>query len=208
MTNTIKDYILPVFSEEDDSTFRGTAFCINNYIITAGHVAPYYRIYVTKSEGSFFHLDPFIKGSLPFINKDSIDLTAYKIKNLLSPLSLADNIPDTETTLKLIFWQERDNIPTQEECDCYVTSYDSENKLLEVVTSKKITHGSSGCPAIANGKVYGMLIKGVDSLKISKDFSDLKNFSEQDKNLFYLRQLHTCRIIPATEIRKALSLTD
>ena len=205
MTKDIKDYIIPVFLEEDDSTFLGTAFCINNFIITAGHVTPYFRIYVTKSKGSFYYLYPNLKAISPSQkNNNSLDLTAYYLKNLPSPLSLADDIPNVETTLKLIFWQKKENIPTQEECDCIVTSYHPERKLLEVVTSKRITHGSSGCPAIINGRVYGMLVEGVDSLKISKDFLQSDNFSAEDKELFCRKQRHTCYIIPATEIKKAL----
>lgn len=160
----IEDYVIPLFFEPDMSAFIGTAFLIDNYLITAGHVVPNFRTYYVKNNNEFYPLDPYNWRIRLFQNEiKHNDIAIYRFDGVKSPLSLSAESPHNDSVAKIICWQQNGDSISQIDTDSLILGKDVNTNFYKLATIVRITHGSSGCPILQGNKVVGMLTMGNDS---------------------------------------------
>ena len=76
---------------------------------------------------------------------------------------------------------------------CLVLKEEDDEGYRRISTVDRITHGSSGCPVISDGKVYGIVTMGRDHVETG-GMSPLKRSLEQN----------TCWIFKVSHIRRFL----
>ena len=55
MNDTIFPFVMPIFRQAgNERSFAGTAFCIDNYLVTAGHVIDTQMVYYVRN-GNDYH---------------------------------------------------------------------------------------------------------------------------------------------------------
>lgn len=198
------DYIVPLFESKDLTSFIGTAFCIDNFLITAGHIVPHYRIYYTKDNRRFFEIYPenWIIRQHPKEDYPERDVAICKLEGLKSELSLSTS-PLDDTEADVICWQKKGNSPIAFSTKGLVCRNSDENtNFYKLVTCDRITHGSSGCPILQGNKVVGMLTHGVDNPTF--DPNDYPNASQDLINEILRNKQNTCRILRPEYIQKVL----
>ena len=204
----VKDCVFAVCGDDNVSTFQGTAFCIEDYIITAGHVLPHSQMFSLYDGEMYYEKYPNFTGfvCLPS-EKEKIDLTVYKESNK-SPLKLASKLPLVGTKMGLVCWQKNEETLEQVSCSCTIKGYDSSKKRFYALIDRRITHGSSGCPVVKDGLVYGVLTDGYDKNKYNQLTAEGRNQLKQDKEKYGEDIEDCCFFLPATEIRTRLSLIN
>ena len=204
MCNNFNDYILPVFSEKEESTFLGTCLCIDNYVITAGHVASGLRSSYTKSDEEWIYLDPLELRNIPYLEGNhEPDYAAFWFDGLCSPFSFSEELPIIGDRLTIICWQKNNEGIVQCNCNCEVEEYDAEAMTFSIITDTQLHHGSSGCPVFKGNKIYGILTMGHDPDDISQLTNNARiNLQKElttDKN-----KLKRCTIVKSTELIKKM----
>lgn len=207
----ISEYILPVFQHPDESFFIGTSFCVGNYLITAGHVCSMPSMYYVKDGDEFHELFPqeCILRIRPE-EKDGImnDIAVYHIPGLGSPLELSDEIPARGDELECYCWQNVGSIsPYRVKTEFLVTGNCDYRNYFKGANPKGITHGSSGCPLLKDGKVVGMLTIGMDKVVHSSEYiSRLRadGLNEDEIKSLLLLDKNTCYIQTASHIIQLL----
>ncbi len=200
------DYIVPLFESKDLASFIGTAFRIDNFLITAGHVVPHYRIYYTKDNRRFFEIDPdnwlirqHSKGDTP-----ERDVAICKFEGLKSELSLSTS-PLDDTEADVMCWQKKGNSPIAFNTKGLVCRNSDENtNFYKLVTCDRITHGSSGCPILQGNKVVGMLTIGTDKCTLDRNAYLAAGASQEQIDEFQRIEENTCYILRPEYIQKVL----
>jgi len=164
MTTDFTPYVMPIFRQYgQERSFAGTAFCIDEYLVTAGHVIQNPVTYYVRNGNDYHALDfkMWIPEQLPASDRMDYDIALYPIPGLKSPLSLAttDAVPNDE--LEILCWQWRLEGLQQVRTQGLVLKENDEQGHLRIATVDHITHGCSGCPAFdSDGSVRGMVTMG------------------------------------------------
>ena len=184
MTADINNYIMPLFRRMGDvRSFAGTTFCIENYLVTAGHVLTTDATYYVLNGDNWPALDhaQWIPQQLPISDKHGVDVAFFPVPGLRSPLTMAQDNVKPNDSLDVVCWQFKPWGLTQVSTQCLVLKEPDEEGYLRIATVDRITHGSSGCPVMRHGKVYGILTMGRDMVD-STGMTALKRQMEE----------HTC----------------
>lgn len=192
----IANYIMPLFRQcGDERSFAGTAFCIDDYLITAGHVINTEATYYLRNGQDWHPLqyDQWIPRQLPTTDKRGYDVALYPIPGLKSPLSLADADTEPLDHLDVLCWQMLPQGLRQVGTQSLVLNEQDEDGYRRISPVDRITHGSSGSPVMRDGKVYGIITMGRDHVDTA-GMSPLKRSLEQN----------TCWIFKVSHIRRFL----
>lgn len=190
------DYVMPLFRRLGDvRSFAGTAFCIGDYLVTAGHVVADAATYYVRNGSDWHPLqhDLWIPRQVPTFDKHGWDVAFYPVPGLQSPLSLADADARPDDELEVVCWQMRPAGPERLATQSLVIKEPDENAYLRLATVDRITHGSSGSPVMRDGKVYGVLTMGRDHVE-SAGMAPLRRQLEQN----------TCWAFKASRVRSFL----
>ena len=164
MKDNILPYVMPIFRQEgNERSFAGTAFCIDDYLVTAGHVLNFHKTSYVRNGNDYhpLHFDKWIPQQLPTDDFTGYDIAFYPIPGLKSPLSLADRDASPNEHLNVLCWQMRGIRPIQVSTQGLVIEDPILEGYFRLATVDHITQGCSGCPAFGNdGKVYGMITMG------------------------------------------------
>lgn len=132
---------------------------LNNLFITDAHViSPCLHHYV-EFNGKRIFLDRKNEIYFKCENKDpyGYDLAVYKLEDVVSPCSLAENLPDSGKTLTLPYY----DVLTSEFKITSATTLDmQEGNYFAVNTLDILAVGNSGSPILCGNKVYGLLNAG------------------------------------------------
>ena len=174
---------MPIFRQYGkERSFAGTAFCINGYLVTAGHVLQDSDTHFVRNGNDYHTLnfDKWIPQQLPATDMMGYDIAFYPVPGLKSPLSLADIDAEPNDELNILCWQWRLNGLQQVATQGLVIKETDEEAYLRIATIEHITHGCSGCPAFDNeGKVFGMVTMGRTSVE-AKNLAPLPQQMEQN----------------------------
>ena len=200
-TMNISDYVIPLTLDENEGSFQGTAFCIENYLITAGHVVRYVRNYHVKSENKYSELyfNNWIPKQIPAKDKLGYDVAIYPIVGLESPLSLSDEDAEKDDELDVLCWQFKDGRLQQVFTPCIVRGDADEDGYFQISTAERITHGASGCPVYKDGKVYGILTMGRDYYKNHDGFTGIP---PEYRHLMQKFEENTCFVFKTSHIKR------
>lgn len=190
----LSDYILPMFRRLGEvRSFAGTAFCVDGYLITAGHVLTTEDTYYVRNGNDWHPLqhDQWIPRQLPSDDKRGYDVAIYPVPGLQSPLSLADEDASPHDELDVVCWQWLPDGLHRVETQALVLNEPDEEGYLRIATVDRITHGSSGCPVMRDGKVYGIVTMG-------RDHVDVQGMSRLNRQL----QQNTCWAFKVGHIRR------
>lgn len=162
--NIYLPYVMPIFRQAgNERSFAGTAFCIDDYLVTAGHVLTFRATCYVRNGNDYhpLHFDQWIPRQLPTDDHTGYDVAFYPISSLKSPLSLADSDAEPNDHLDVLCWQMRGIRPQQVSTQGLVIKDPDLEGYFRLATVNHITHGCSGCPAFgSDGKVYGMITMG------------------------------------------------
>ncbi len=166
--NIFQPYVMPIFRQfGNERSFAGTAFCIDGYLVTAGHVIQNPTTYYVRNGNDYHPLefDKWIPQQLPATDRMGYDIALYPIDGLKSPLSLAQTEASSNDSLNVLCWQLRPAKLEQVATQGLVINDSDEPDHMRIATVDHITHGCSGCPAFDDdGKVYGMITMGRTSV--------------------------------------------
>ena len=194
MNDELSHYVMPLFRRMgDERSFAGTAFCVDDYLITAGHVINQEQTYYLRN-GSDWHplqFDQWVPRQLPGDDKHGYDIAIYPIPGLTSPLSLADDDAEPHDELRVICWQWLPAGLQQVDTQCLVLDERDEQGYLRIATVDRITHGSSGCPIVRDGRVYGIVTMG-------RDHVDTTGMAPLNRHM----QQNTCWAFKVSRIRR------
>ena len=176
------NYIVPIYSDEE---FLGTGFIIKGLLITAFHV-------IERSTNLWFCFDNkrIVIDSNRYLLKEGDNDDKENLKNIILYPERAQDIFVYETEIEksdliLSSFYEQTQV-----CEFFGYSFDDENRFLrrdeisdiKIIRTEALTNhygqiitlnncmscqcslvsGNSGGPLMQNGKVIGMLIRGVD----------------------------------------------
>ena len=170
-----EDYILFIDSGLSND---GVGFFIGNTFITAGHVIKNNHIHIINVNGRKIGLKKSDALYLNCADSDEVcreipDLAIFELKNINSPLILANDSPTVGQCLEFISKRrvvennEVNGIPsifTQTEsiktlsCKGEVVAHDAD--YWECHTDKILRKGDSGSPVMKGNFVYGVLVGG------------------------------------------------
>lgn len=169
----LERYIMPIFRQRGkELSFAGTAFCIDQYLVTAAHVLTSPTTYYVRNGNDYHALDfdKWIPKQLPADDRMGYDVALYPIPGLKSLLSLSDDDAKPNDTLNILCWQYKPSGLQRVATQGLVIKEPDEVGYLRIATIDRITHGCSGCPVVDNdGKVYGMITMG----RVSVDIKNL-----------------------------------
>lgn len=203
MTAAISDFVLPVSLEKNEASFVGTAFVVSDFLITAGHVLGDYRDYYARYCGNYLTLSPdkWIPQLAPAADKLEYDVALYRAHAPQSPLVLApdgdDVAPDDE--LELVCWQRTGGKLRQVSTRCLTLGDAQVDGYFKIATVGRITHGSSGCPVMKDGKVYGIVTMGRDYFELS---DDMRSMSPRARQVMQVMGRNTCWVFKTSHIRR------
>ena len=206
--NDISAYVLPVFLQADaPRSFQGTAFCVNGYLITAGHVLRYPRTYYVCVGNRYVPLrhDKWIPRQVPSDDQLGYDVALYPVPELESPLSLSEEDAKSNDGMEAICWQMIDGTPTQVRTTCVVRGEDDNEGYFRMSTVDRITHGASGCPIIKDGKVYGLLAMGRDYFENRDGFITA---APEHRHLMQRFEENTCWVFKTSHIKRFMPEND
>lgn len=183
MNDIILPYVMPIFRRPNDPrSFAGTAFCINDYLVTAGHVISAPTTYFVRNGNTYHPLqfNQWIPQQLPADDRMGYDIALYPIPGLKSPLALANVDAEPNDSLDILCWQMQPGGPQLVATQGLVIKEPDENGYLRLATVNHITHGCSGCPIFdSDGLVYGMVTMGRSNVD-PKGLSPLSRQMEQN----------------------------
>ena len=203
----ISDYILPLFYDKNDATFIGTAFCINNFLITAGHVVSDYRIYYTKSKNRFIEIYPdrWLIRQRPKPDHPENDIAICLFEGLKSPLVLSPETPIPDTEAEVICWQKNGSLIKQVITNSLIYNQPDQSVFYRVITIERITHGASGCPIIQKNNIIGILTMGTDKCIIDKEAYITAGATSEQIRSFQNVGENTCLFLPSNIIQTVLN---
>ena len=183
MNDTIFPFVMPIFRQAgNERSFAGTAFCIDNYLVTAGHVIDTQMVYYVRNGNDYHPLvhKKWIPEVLPADDRMGYDIALYPIPGLKSPLALANVDAEPNDSLDILCWQMQPGGPQLVATQGLVIKEPDENGYLRLATVNHITHGCSGCRIFdSDGQVYGMVTMGRSNVD-PKGLSPLSRQMEQN----------------------------
>lgn len=193
--NDIKRYVMPIMREYgNERSFAGTAFCIDDYLVTAGHVLQNPATYYVRN-GNDYHILEFgkwIPEQLPASDRTGYDIALYPVPGLRSPLSLAEKDSKPNDELDIVCWQLLPSGLKEVITRGLVIKEHNEKDYIRIATVEHITHGCSGCPAFdSNGRVFGMITMG-------RHANDIPNMPALSRKL----EQNTCWAFKSSHIRR------
>ncbi len=198
MNNIILPYVMPIFRRNGDlRSFAGTAFCIDGYLVTAGHVIDTPTTHYVRNGNDYHPLDfkQWIPEILPADDRVGYDIAMYPVPGLKSPLSLADIDAESNDHLDVLCWQMRKGEPQQIATQGLVIKDPDLAGHMRIATVNYITHGCSGCPVFdSDGKVYGMITMGRTEID-AKNLAPLPRQMEQN-TCWAFKTSHIKRFMP------------
>ena len=192
----INSYVMPVFRRPgDERSFAGTAFCIDGYLVTAGHVLSTPQTYYVRNGEDWHPLEHlmWIPRQVPAADQHGYDVAFYPVPGLRSPLSLADADAEPDSELEVLCWQWKPNGLRQVSTRSLVLKEPDEQAYLRIATIDRITHGSSGCPVFRDGKVYGIVTMG-------RDYIDSQHMTPLGRKM----EENTCWVFKTSRMRSFL----
>lgn len=179
MNDIFTPYVMPLFRQfGNQRSFAGTAFCIDGYLVTAGHVIDRPATYYVRNGNDYHPLqfDKWIPQQLPASDRMGYDIAFYPVPGLKSPLRLAESDAEPNDELDILCWQWRPEGLVKVATQGLVIKESDEPAYVRIATIDHITHGCSGCPAFdSDGRVFGMVTMG----RTSVDVSNLPPLSRQ-----------------------------
>lgn len=155
---------MPIFRRNGDPrSFAGTAFCIDDYIITAGHVLLTPSTHYVRNGNDYhaLYFDQWIPKQLPADDRTGYDIAIYPVPGLKSPLSLSTIEAEPNDHLDIACWQFKPSGLQQVITQGLVIKDRDLAGYQRIATVEHITHGCSGCPVFDHqGRVYGMITMG------------------------------------------------
>ena len=181
--NSFNLYVMPIFRQMGNvRSFAGTAFCIDNYLITSGHVIDSRATNYVRNGNDLHPLEfeQWIPKVLPADDRTGFDVAFYPVPGLKSPLSLADIDANPNDHLDILCWQYKPNGLKQVATQGLVIQERDLTGHVRIATADHITHGCSGCPIFdSEGKVYGMITMGRANVD-AKNLAPLPRQMEQN----------------------------
>ena len=197
--NIYNPYVMPIFRQMgNERSFAGTAFCIDDYLVTAGHVLSYKAPCYVRNGNDYhlLHFDNWMPRQVPTDDHTGYDIALYPIPGLRSPLSLASNDAEPNDHLHIVCWQMHGLAPEQVTTQGLVIKDRDLEGYFRLATVAHITHGCSGCPSFGDdGKVYGMITMGRSNVDIT-NLAPLPRQMEQN----------TCWAFKTSHIKRFVSL--
>lgn len=189
---------MPIFRQLGNvRSFAGTAFCIDNYLVTAGHVIDSSTINFVRNGNDFHRLEfeQWIPKVLPADDRTGFDVAFYPVPGLKSPLSLADIDAAANDHLDILCWQLKSRELKQVATQGLVIKERDLAGHVRIATTDHITHGCSGCPIFdSDGKVYGMITMGRAEVD-TKNLAPLPRQMEQN-TCWAFKTSHIKRFMP------------
>ncbi len=183
MNDTIFPFVMPIFRQAgNERSFAGTAFCIDNYLVTAGHVIDTQMVYYVRNGNDYHPLvrKNWIPEVLPADDRLGYDIAFYPIPGLKSPLSFATADAVANEHLDVLCWQMKPKGLIQVATQGLVIEDRDLAGHVRIATVDHITHGCSGCPIFdSDGKVYGMITMGRTEVD-TKNLAPLPRQMEQN----------------------------
>lgn len=198
----IRKYVMPLFRRSgDERSFAGTAFCIDNWLVTAGHVIDEPRTYFVRNGVDYHPLEfeRWTPRQLAASDRLEFDIALYPLPGLHSPLTLAPADAVRNQALELICWQWRGNGVKQVATDCLHTGDADIDGYFRMSTVERVTHGSSGCPIFADGLVYGIMTMGRDRFESKDGFA---RSAPEHRHLMQRFEENTCWVFKTSHIRR------
>ena len=198
-----RHWVVPIIRQSgNEQSFAGTAFVVNNYLVTAGHVITENRSYYAKVEDNYLELKPG-KWIPPLIRSDDKlgwDVALLPVNAPTSPLSFADTEAKKHDELDLLCWQIVDGRLEQVHTPCVVIGDDNNTAgYIMIATARPITHGASGSPVFRDGKVYGLLAMGRDEYKLPETAF---NLTPRERALMKRFGKNTCWVFKTSHIKR------
>ncbi len=191
-------YVMPVYRREgDERSFAGTAFCVEGYLVTAGHVLDAdKRCYARTAGGRYYPLDydRWLPRQLPAADRTGYDLAFYPVEGLHSPLVIADVNAGRNDSLDIVCYQWNGERAYRVDTSCIAGDVNDEG-YQTIITADRITHGSSGCPVMSGNVVHGILTNGRDHVETT-GMAPLRQRMEHN----------TCLMFTAEYIRRFMPL--
>lgn len=210
------DYIVPIYTADNEQSFSGTGFVLNDILITAGHV-PHPGDYIFIKVG-----DKFISRAIydlirivrpgAVADGDNPDIAIYHIPGVESPLELATELPSEKDVLTNICWLKTPLGLKQITSECRLfgnSSTDLKDKtFFQFCPNNRLTHGSSGSPLLIGNKVYGMLVIGTEQYKLTQEGNEAlkQSFSEKEIEQYIAIMQHICTAKNALFIQEQIKL--
>ena len=201
--------VVPVFmSADDERSWVGSSFLIDDFLITAGHVLTYNRDCYVRLGNEIVCLehDKWIAGQVPIDDFTGYDVAIFPMKGIRSPLALATDEVSAHQELTITGWQRQRHLLRQVTTSCLVLGNDSqEEAYFKIATTDRITHGASGCPIYCDGKVYGLLAMGRDKYELP---AGLGYLTPNETRMRQSMELNTCWVFRATHIARFMPLNN
>lgn len=199
----IKNYVMPILRRAgDEQSFAGTAFCIEDHLLTAGHVIEKAQTYYVRNAGFDFPLEHVMwwPRQLQADDKLGYDVAIYRVGTLPSPLSLSDKDAVKGDELEVLCWQMRNGRLQRVSTPCIVRGDADEEGYFQISTAQRITHGASGCPVLKDGKVYGMLTMGRDFFETPQ--GGFMGIPRQHQGLMQRMEENTCWVFKTSHVKR------
>lgn len=198
--------VVPVFmNAENERSWVGSSFVINDFLITAGHVLTYNRdcYVVLGDEAVCLPHNQWIAGQVPIDDFTGFDVAIFPMKDITSPLALTTDDVAPHDELTITGWQRPRHQLLQVTTSCLVLSDNSleDEAYFRIATTDRITHGASGCPIYCDGKVYGLLAMGRDKFEMPPHLGYL---TPNEARMRQSMELNTCWVFRATHIARFL----
>jgi hypothetical protein len=174
---------MPIFRRNGDPrSFAGTAFCIDGYLVTAGHVIDTPITHYVRNGNDYhpLYFECWRPEIVPADDRLGYDVAFYPVPGLKSPLSLADIDAEPNDHLDILCWQYKPSGLQQVATQGLVIKDPDLAGHVRIASVDRITHGCSGCPAFdSDGKVYGMITMGRADVDV-KNLAPLPRQMEQN----------------------------
>lgn len=210
MTNgsDIASCVVPIFGSPHHHWFCGTAFCIDGFLITAGHVLSRPKSYFTSLEGQLVELLPQRWTPKLVVANDRLefDVAIYPFPGLKSALSLADFYDDEpQEELQLLCWQRKPQGLVEVRTRGISMGDTDEEAYFKLATVEQVFPGCSGCPVFdANGIVHGIVTMVNTQFKVQQQPWGI---TPHERDLMQTMGERTCWVFKASHIRRFLPPT-
>ena len=198
MKDIIIPYVMPIFRQQGvERSFAGTAFCIEGYLVTAGHVIDTPITHYVRNGNDYhpLYFENWIPEIVPSDDRLGYDIAMYPVPGLKSPLSLADVDAEPNDHLDILCWQLKPSGLQRVATQGLVIKDPDLAGHVRIATVDHITHGCSGSPIFdSEGHVYGMITMGRADVD-AKNLAPLPRKMEQN-TCWAFKTSHIKRFMP------------
>ena len=189
-------YVMPIFRRSgDERSFAGTVFCIDGYLVTAGHVLDDSEVHYVRYGADYHRLerDKWYPQVLPAADRLGYDIAFYPVPGLKSPLALSASDAQVNEHLDIACWQYQPHGLVRVNTRGLAIKEMDEDGYQRIATVDHITHGCSGCPVLSDNEVVGMITMGRHSVD-----------TQQLSPLLSRMESNTCWAFKSSHIRRFL----